>query len=117
MKTQTYHRSLPIISLTRRLVVIVAAVALIASTVVFSGPAAAQSLSRPRAEILKILGENYAEVPVEIGLTRAGEVIELFTSRDGSTWSLVVTSPDGLSRVVASGENWLSVRPLPGLEV
>ena len=117
MKTQTHHWSLPIISLTRRLVVIVAAVALIASSVIVSGPAAAQSLSQPRAEILKILGENYAEAPIEMGLTRAGNVIELFASRDGSTWTLVVTSPDGLSRVVASGESWVSIRPLPGLEV
>ena len=117
MKTQTHHRSLSIFSATRRLIVIVAAVAFLASAVTVSQPATAQSLSRPRADVLKILGENYAEAPIEMGLTRAGNVIELFTSSDGSTWSLVVTSPDGLSRVVASGENWVSVRPLPGFEV
>ena len=117
MKTQTHHRSHPIVSLTRRLVVIVAAVALIASAVTLSGPAAAQSLTRPRAEVLKILSKNYAEAPIEMGLTRTGNVIELFASNDGSTWSLVVTSPDGLSRVVASGESWLSVSSLPGREI
>ena len=117
MKTQTHHRSHPIISITRNLVVIVAAVALIASVVIVSGPTAAQSLNRPRAEVLKILGENYSEAPIEMGLTRAGNVIELFASNDGSTWSLVVTFPDGLSRIVISGESWLSVRSLPGREI
>ncbi len=117
MKTQTHHRWFPIVSLTRRLVVIVAAVALLASAAIVSVPADAQTLSRPRADVLKILGETYAEAPVEMGLTRAGNVIELFASNDGATWSLVVTTPDGLSRIVASGENWLSTSSLPGLEI
>ncbi len=52
-----------------------------------------------------------------IGLTGNGSVIELFTTGDGSTWTIVITSPDGLSRVVAAGESWMSTRALAGLKV
>ncbi len=91
--------------------------ALLSGLALVARPADAQSIAAPRAEIVKQLGDTYAEAPVAIGLTGDGNVIELFTTGDGSTWTMVVTSPDGLSRVVASGETWVSTRPLAGMKI
>lgn len=48
-----------------------------------------------------------------LGLTQAGGMIELFTTPAGETWTLIVTSPRGLSCLVASGQNWQDRRPKP----
>ena len=49
-----------------------------------------------------------------LGIARNGGIIELFTSKDGATWTLVLTMPNGLSRVVASGKSWMQLTPLEG---
>ncbi len=113
MNTLKTHVSKPAAAFTR----IVVAMALLSGLAFLSLPAEAQSIAAPRAEIVKQLGDAYAEAPVAIGLTGNGSVIELFTTGDGSTWTIVITSPDGLSRVVASGESWMSTRALAGLKV
>ena len=113
MNTLKTHVSKPAAAFTR----IVVAMALLSGLALVSAPAEAQSVTAPRAEIVKQLGDAYAEAPVAIGLTGNGSVIELFTTGDGSTWTIVITSPDGLSRVVAAGENWMSTKALAGMKV
>ncbi len=113
MNTLKTHVSKPAAAFTR----IVVAMALLSGLALVSPPAEAQSSAAPRAEIVKQLGDAYAEAPVAIGLTGNGSVIELFTTGDGSTWTIVITSPDGLSRVVAAGESWMSTRALAGMKV
>lgn len=73
------------------------------------GSASAQTTWIERAEIVDKLAGQYAEAPVAMGLASSGGVIELFTSADGATWTLVLTMPDGLSRMVAAGEGWTTV--------
>ncbi len=114
MNTLKTHASKPAAAFTR--IAVVVAVALLLGLTFVSRPADAQSIAAPRAEIVKQLGNAYAEAPVAIGLTQDGNVIELFTTGDGSTWTMVVTSPDGLSRVVASGASWVSTSSLAGME-
>lgn len=113
MNTLKTHVSKPAAAFTR----IVVAMALLSGLALVARPADAQSIATPRAEIVKQLGNAYAEAPVAIGLTQNGNVIELFTTGDGSTWTMVVTSPDGLSRVVASGASWVSTRPQAGMPI
>ncbi len=113
MNTFKTHVSKPAAAFTRILVVM----ALLSGLALVSLPAEAQSIASPRAEIVKQLGDAYAEAPVAIGLTGNGSVIELFTTGDGSTWTIVITSPDGLSRVVAAGESWMSTKALAGMVI
>ncbi len=73
------------------------------------GSASAQILWIDRDEVVEKLGEEFSEQPSAMGLASNGGVIELFTAPDGATWTLVLTTPDGLSRIIAAGEGWTVV--------
>lgn len=66
-----------------------------------------QSMDLPRAELVEQLGAQYAESQAAVGVTDKGGAIEVFTTSDGSTWTLVLTNPDGTSRIVAAGQTWI----------
>ncbi len=70
-------------------------------------PVRAQTVDLPRADVVEQLGAQYAEAQTAVGVTQEGGVIEVFATDDGSTWTLVLTKPDGTSRVVAAGETWI----------
>lgn len=60
----------------------------------------------PRDEVLSQLAERYREAPVAIGLASNGGLIELLTADTGTTWTLIITAPNGSSCVLAEGEDW-----------
>ena len=62
-----------------------------------------------RAKIVAQLSTSHGETPVALGITPEGWIIELFRAKDGASWSLVVTLPNGLSRLVTSGEAWIAI--------
>lgn len=68
-------------------------------------PAAAQPPCGAHAEIAKQLGDRFAERPIATGLSSEGAVMQVFASRDGLTWTLVATRPDGTSCLIVSGES------------
>lgn len=68
--------------------------------------ASAQTVCATHAEVTKKLDKVYSEGPIGIGLASNGGVIEMFSTSDGSTWTIVMTMPDGKSCVMASGETW-----------
>ena len=68
--------------------------------------ASAQSVCASHAEVMKQLGSAYSEAQVAIGLASNGGVVEVFSTDDGSSWTIVMTMPTGRSCVVASGEAW-----------
>lgn len=95
--------------------VILAAAALLA---VFSSPplvpqAWAQQPCKPRADALRILADKYAEAPVAIGLANNGALVEVLAAKDGTTWTILVTTPAGRSCMVSAGENWRALEPEP----
>lgn len=62
-----------------------------------------------REKILTSLAREYSEAPKELGLANNGNVIELLTTRDGRTWTILMTRPDGKACVIAAGEAWEAV--------
>ena len=76
-------------------------------------PGAAQNANMPRGELVKLLGEQYAEAPVAIGLSENGAIIEVFAAADRSTWTMIMTTPDGISRVIQAGEAWIGIDSRP----
>lgn len=69
-------------------------------------PAAAQTVCVAHADLVQQLSRKYAENPMALGLGSDGSVMELFTSKDGETWTLVRIAPDGTSCMIAGGESW-----------
>ena len=73
------------------------------------GRASAQTKWIDRNEVVEKLAGEYAESPTAMGLASTGGVIELFTAPDGETWTMVLTRPDGSSRIIVTGEGWSTV--------
>lgn len=70
---------------------------------------AADNVCAPRDSILSSLAENFREAPAAMGMSDTGNVVEVFTARDGTTWTILITRPDGRSCVVAFGQGWTPI--------
>jgi len=89
----------------RFLTVAVAAVAFALSLGLSVSPVQAQQACGERAKFMAKLKETFAEEPIAMGLTDKGAVLEVFASQTGS-WTFLITMPNGLTCVVASGQSW-----------
>ncbi|MCZ6839492.1 MAG: hypothetical protein O7G13_09465 [Alphaproteobacteria bacterium] len=88
---------------------------LVLSVVAGSGNAVAQQNENSctdRSSALSHLSKNYQEQPVAMGLASSGGVVEVLTNDKGSSWSIIVTLPTGVTCLVASGEGWEALRPI-----
>ena len=65
-----------------------------------------QSVCAPRKDIVHQLAAKYGEAPVAIGLSDGGRLIEVLAGQDGGTFTVIVTTPQGLSCIVLSGDSW-----------
>ena len=72
-------------------------------------PATAQNVCTARAELLGHLDSKYSEAPVAMGLANNGGVIEVLSSGAGTTWTIVITMPNGVTCLLAAGESWESL--------
>ena len=81
--------------------------ATIAATLTFAAPATAQQVRNncaPRDVVVTRLAEKYGESRQSIGLGTNLSVVEVFASVETGTWTITVTTPSGMSCLVASGE-------------
>lgn len=82
---------------------------------------AAPALAEPplqcaeRSAVIAHLAGKYHEAPSATGVTHNGGLVEVLTSEAG-TWTIIVTSPYGVSCMVSSGGGWKTFRPSPGPE-
>lgn len=63
-----------------------------------------------RSDILAHLAGQFAEEPVARGETKDGSIIEVLTSQDGKSFTIIRTTADGISCLIATGSDWESVR-------
>lgn len=63
-----------------------------------------------RESVLSTLASKYKEAPVQMGLTNAGAIIEVTASEEGDSWSIILTTPAGITCMVAAGEHWEQVQ-------
>lgn len=78
-------------------------------------PAVGQSCF-PRALVAGRLAIAFRELPVSIGLTNDGTLVEVFASAAG-TFTIVETDPRGVACIVSSGTSWEGpAGPAPGEE-
>lgn len=78
-----------------------------------AAPAVARSGCAPRAVIAKQLTERYDGAPVAAGLQSNGSILQVYASEANGTWTVISTTPKGMSCVVTAGEYWRQLPPKP----
>ena len=63
-----------------------------------------------RDEMLGHLSGKYDEEPVAMGLATNGSLVEVLASSASGSFTIVYTTPDGLTCMVAAGSNWETVK-------
>jgi len=70
-----------------------------------ASPAAGQgNVCFDRPAVIERLAQKFKEYPAWVGLTNRGHMLELYASQNGETWTLLVSSGNGLTCLVATGE-------------
>jgi len=70
-------------------------------------PAAAQQpLCTERSEVVNQLASQYTEAPVAMGIANNGGVVEILVAPGGASWTIILTMPNGVTCMIAAGENW-----------
>ena len=65
-----------------------------------------------RADFLDHLSRNYREVPVAMGLTLSGTVLEVVANLETGTWTIIKTYTNGVTCGVDAGESWETMEKL-----
>jgi predicted methyltransferase len=94
-------RTLPHLS---RLARAATAAALLAAT-----PAANAEETRACAERSRVvakLEQKFGETLRSLGLHRDDAVVEVYSSDETGTWTILMTRPDGMSCLLAAGQRW-----------
>ncbi len=68
--------------------------------------AARQVPCKQRDDGLGHLAQKYHELPVAIGVTNRGGLVEVPFTGDGKTWTIIIASPDGEACMLVTGEGW-----------
>ena len=71
-----------------------------------SSAAMAQVPCGQRDKIVEWFAVKCKEAPIATGVSSNGRLIEVLSTHDGETWTLIVSSPDGNSCMIASGQGW-----------
>ena len=72
-----------------------------------AGAALAQSpVCADRDSVVARLASEYGETRQAIGLASADQVVEIFASDETGSWTITVTRTDGMTCLVAAGQNY-----------
>lgn len=72
-----------------------------------------KSSCESRETVLSFLSKQYSEAPVAMGVSKNSGLVEVLTSGPGSTFTIIVTTPNGQTCMVAAGDGWESLASLP----
>jgi len=59
-----------------------------------------------KTDVAKLLDDRYGETPISNGLQGNGELMQVYASPETGTWTMVTTTAQGVSCVVATGQRW-----------
>lgn len=65
-----------------------------------------QSSCAPRERFVAHLRENYQEEPVARGITNSGSLLEVFASKGGESFTVLISLPNGMSCMAITGNSW-----------
>jgi len=63
----------------------------------------------PHESAVSYLASTYGEFRQSIGIYDDGRLMEIFANLETGTWTAVITGPDGVSCIAASGQAFESV--------
>jgi len=58
-----------------------------------------------RGSLMDQLKGKYSELPKSMGLAANGSILEVLTAKTG-TWTILLTTPRGITCLIAAGEHW-----------
>ncbi len=67
-----------------------------------------------RAVMVEKLNERFGESRQSVGLTPGGQAIEMFAHPETGTWTILLTSPNGTSCMMASGHAYEALNEAAG---
>ena len=76
-------------------------------------PVLAQASCAPRDRVIERLETGFAETIAGVGLQSPESLVEIWSSEKTGSWTILTTRPDGLSCIVAHGNNWMDLRDAP----
>lgn len=84
---------------------------LAAALAVTSMPAVAQQARNcgARESVIDRLSSKYGESRQSIGMATKGRVVEVFASDETGTWTITVTTANGMTCLIASGQSFENV--------
>ena len=86
--------------------------ALVFGAAAIAPPVSAQSPNcMPRDALVSQLAGQYGEHLSGFGVQNPNQVLEIWSSRKTGTFTVVITRSDGISCVMAVGENWSEIAP------
>ncbi len=80
--------------------------ALVFGTLALAPPAFAQSVCADRGIITERLKTGFHESYQGAGLQSASSLVEIWSSDETGSWTILLSKADGISCVIASGMNW-----------
>lgn len=89
------------------------AASLVFGTVALGPPAFAQATCLPREHMVDSLSSRFSETLAGGGLQTEHRLIEIWRSADSGSFTILMTRPDGISCVLAAGDNWHDSAPMP----
>ncbi|MDF3412862.1 hypothetical protein HKX54_00195 [Sulfitobacter sp. M57] len=63
----------------------------------------------PRQAVMDRLADGYGETRQSVGLGSNNAMVEVYASAETGSWTITVTSPGGLTCLVASGQSFETV--------
>ena len=79
-----------------------------------SNPAQAVGMCGKRVDLIKALTDRYQETGKALGIAGQVNLVEIFASKAG-TWTILVTTPEGKSCIIAAGSSWEDLPPSKNL--
>jgi len=73
----------------------------------------ARTICGDRDQIVDTLTGRLGETAQSWGMGPSGRIVEVFASEETGTWTITITAPNGTTCLVAAGQYWENLMPLP----
>lgn len=76
----------------------------------------ARTVCAERESMISQLKKQFGESERGVGLSGAEALVEIWSSEKTGTWTIVMTRPNGIACVMASGQSWIEAPAEKGPE-